>query len=152
MKKTTNIVLVFFLIIGLSSFKLVAQQTDENTHAINSYFQNVNATKALLVNTNIKNQDLAKYNALNNAELHILQSGNYNLINIKTNANSLNVGQLGNYNSYEFISFYGRNDLNFEVQQIGNNNFIQVLGENALINNMKIIQKSNFKTIIITNY
>jgi len=105
-----------------------------------------------LNNGNLTEEELRNFNAVNNAELNILQSGNYNLINVKTNSNNQNVGQVGNYNSYEFISYYGRDDLNFEVQQIGSGNFIQVLGENSLINNMKIIQKSNSKTITITNY
>lgn len=152
MKKSGNIFVLSLLIISLFSIKIAAQQTDENTLIINRYFHNISAEQAQLNNGNLTEQELRNLNAVNNAELNILQSGNYNLINVKTNSNNQNVGQVGDYNSYEFISYYGRDDLNFEVQQIGSDNFIQVLGENSLINNMKIIQKSNSKTITITNY
>jgi len=151
MKKFSVIVNYLVLIaIGLFSFKMNAQQVDENTLAINRYFQNINFEESLLTLNNKSTQ--LNYNTPNNTELNILQSGNFNVINIKSTENNQNVDQVGDYNSYDFISFYGRTDLNFEVQQVGNNNLIQVLGENSLIDNMKIIQKSDFKTITITNF
>jgi len=152
MKKIDTIFVLCLLLISVFSFKITAQQTDENTLIINRYFQNITAEQAQLNNVNFTDQEIKNYNAVNNAELNILQSGNYNFVNIQTTANSQNIGQVGDYNSYEFISYYGRDDLNFEVQQVGRGNFIQVLGENSLINNMKIIQKSDYKTITITNY
>ena len=140
MKKFSNIYSLVFLLIGISSLQINAQQSDENTFVINKYFQNINSENQLP--SNLTNENLAKYQAQNNAELNILQSGNYNYINVKTNANNQSVGQQGNYNNYEFISFYGNDNLNFEVRQIGNGNSIQILGENSIIDNMKIIQKS----------
>ena len=151
MKKFSVIVnYLVLIVIGLFSFKMNAQQVDENTLAINRYFQNINFEESLLTLNNKSTQ--LNYNTPNNTELNILQSGNFNVINIKSTENNQNVDQVGDYNSYDFISFYGRTDLNFEVEQVGNNNLIQVLGENSLIDNMKIIQKSDFKTITITNF
>lgn len=149
MKKFSNILSLGFVLIGFSFLQINAQQTDENTFVINKYFQNINSEIQL---PSTSNENLAQYGYQNSAELNILQSGNYNYINVKTNANNQNVGQQGNYNNYEFISFYGRDDLNFEVKQIGNGNSIQILGENSIIDNMKIIQKSDYKTITISNY
>jgi hypothetical protein len=151
MKKNTNTSILLAAVIALFTYNVSSQQIDENTLVINKYFQNVNAEETLPLLTNIS-QTQENLNTQNNIELSILQAGNYNIVNINSTVNSQNINQLGNSNSYEFISFYGRNDLNFEAQQIGNNNFIQVLGENSIINNMKIIQKSDFKTITITNY
>lgn len=149
MKKFSNILSLGFVLIGFSFLQINAQQSDENTFVINKYFQNINSEIQL---PSTSNENLAQYGYQNSAELNILQSGNYNYINVKTNANNQNVGQQGNYNNYEFISFYGRDDLNFEVKQIGNGNSIQILGENSIIDNMKIIQKSDYKTITISNY
>jgi hypothetical protein len=153
MKKNVNILLVVFvLIFSIFSIKTNAQQTDENTFIINKYFQNINNAQIVPTTNNYTNQNLTVNKYANNAELYILQSGNFNYVNINSGTNSQNINQVGDKNSYEFISFYGRDDLNFEAQQIGNNNYIQVLGENSLINNMKIIQKSDFKTITIKNF
>ena len=151
MKNYSKISIFLGVIISLFSLEINAQQTDENTLIINRYFQNINFEQALLEENN-SNREFSSFDSPNNTELNILQSGDFNLINIKSTVNNQSVNQLGNYNNYEFISFYGRDDLNLEVQQIGNNNLIQVLGENSIINNMKIIQKSDFKTITITNY
>ncbi|NLP58077.1 hypothetical protein [Lutibacter sp. B1] len=155
MKNNRNILLIIFLVFCVLSFKINAQQTDENTYIINKYFQNINNSEQLL-GTESKslnqNQEPINYNIANKADLNIVQFGNYNYINVKSNSINQDIGQVGNYNNYEFLTYYGRSDLNFEVQQIGNNNYIQVLGENSLIDNMKIIQKSDFKTITITNY
>jgi len=148
--KKFNIISVLFVLV-LFSLKSNAQQTDENTLIINRYFQSLNSEQILLTENNLKYAQ-SDLNTPNSTEINILQSGNFNNININSSANNQSIGQVGNYNSYEFISFYGRDDLNFEAQQIGENNLIQILGENSLINNMKIIQKSDFKTITITNY
>jgi hypothetical protein len=141
-------------IILLSSFtfQLKAQQIDENTAAINQYFQTINSQVALTDGIAVINSQSSNKNLPQNSESNIIQTGNYNYINVKTNTNNINASQIGNNNSYEFISYYGRNDLNFDILQVGNNNLIQVFGENNIINNMTIIQKSNFKTITITNY
>ncbi len=151
MKRITKITSLGILLMLSFITKINAQQTDENTLIITKYFQN-NTTAQTLGTINLTNQASANSKAITNSELNILQNGNYNLVNIKTTTNNQNIAQVGNNNSYEFISYYGRDDLNFGAQQIGNGNFIQILGENSLINNMKIIQKSDYKTITITNY
>ena len=145
-------ILIIVLFVNVFSYNASAQQMDENTYLINRYFQIASSGQNLLTENELLVSKAKTNNLVNNTELNILQAGNYNSINVKTSTNTQNVNQVGDYNNYEFISFYGRNDLNLEVQQIGNQNFVQILGENSLIDNMKIIQKSNFKTITITNY
>ncbi|WP_457616959.1 hypothetical protein [Lutibacter sp.] len=152
MKKNNTMRLLFLFIIGFS-FANVYGQADENTYIINRYFQNIsNGQEQLLTSQSLFQQSLTNTDAVNAAELNILQSGNYNAINVETSGNRLNISQVGENNSYEFITYYGRGDSNFEVQQLGNNNFIQVLGENSIIDNMKILQKSNNQTITVINY
>lgn len=150
MKKNNYIKLsLTVLFFSISSLMLNAQVSDENTFIINKYFQNVSSIESTVkqtLNTNSQKTDYAGA-----AELNILQSGNYNFISINQ-SNNMSVSQLGNNNSYNFSTYYGRNDLNIDVQQIGKNNAINIFGENSLINNMKIIQKSNNQSITINNY
>lgn len=150
MKKNNYISIVLMLFaFGFASLETYGQISDENTIAISQYFQNSNSSRGLEEKAKeTKTHNFAKYNSITN----IVQVGNYNYTNINSNANSLGVQQEGNNNNYEFMTYYGRDDLNIDVQQIGNNNSIQVFGENKIIDNLKIVQKSNFKTITITNY
>lgn len=150
--KTSHYILVLFMLLSVSFLKVTAQQVDENTKMIEKYFENINSEQILLDQDNTSSKIATNFKSLTNSELNILQKGNFNLVNIKANISNLSVNQIGNSNNYEFLSYYGRNDLTFEVQQIGDNNLVQVLGENSIMDKMKIIQKSNAKTITITNY
>jgi len=119
---------------------------------INQYFKNTVKHKTRVLNSDLKNVSILNYVISNNNLLNISQIGNNNHINVKANSNIQNINQNGNHNNYEFISYNGKKDLNFEIQQSGNYNLIQVLGENSIIDNLKIVQKSDFKRITITNY
>ena len=78
---------------------------------------------------------------------------NNNIIDIKQNGNNTEVvNQLGNKNYYSFINYYNNSPLNLNILQKGNSNNLQIYGQNSLIENMSIVQKSNSKTIIIKNY
>lgn len=143
---------ILLLVIILSFLNVKAQKTEEDKHLINSYFQNITSEQVLAFAISSNNLVKNSNNFVDARMLNIKQSGNYNLINIKAAVSNQSINQVGNNNGYEFISFYSRDGFNFEVQQLGNDNFIQVLGENSLINNMKIIQKTNAKTITVINY
>ncbi|SDY04557.1 hypothetical protein SAMN05444411_11511 [Lutibacter oricola] len=151
MKKKSFKSILYLVLFGLITFQLNAQISDDNTYIINKYFQNTTSeiNNTSLLNTN---KSVATSSKTVNSDLNILQYGNFNYVNIKASGNKLNSSQVGNNNSYEFLTYYGRNDLNIDVQQIGNSNSVQVYGENSLINNMSIVQKSNFKTITIINH
>ncbi len=153
MMKASHYILVLFLsLMSVSFLEIKAQQVDEDAQIIEKYFKNLNSEQLLNDLVNFNNEVNNTLNVFNTSKLSVLQNGDYNLIHVKSSINKLSIGQVGDYNSYEFLSYFSRDDLNLEVQQLGSNNSIQILGENSLINNMKIIQKSNYKNITITNY
>ncbi|MFK5958645.1 MAG: hypothetical protein QM495_07210, partial [Lutibacter sp.] len=125
-----------------------AQQTNEDTYIINQYFQ-LNKEALLLENnapslSNFQSQD--NFIILN-------QIGNNNEIDIKSNINdSQTVTQLGDNNYYNFINYYNNSPSNFNILQQGESNSLQIYGQNSIINNISIVQKSNFKTLVIKNY
>jgi hypothetical protein len=133
-----------FLIVSFQN--LFAQElSDENTYLISQYFQQ---SKEM---TLIEQQKKSISTNLNIVSLN--QIGDKNQIDIKSNNNnSQEVVQKGNNNYYNFINYYNSNPSNFNILQQGNSNSLQIYGENSIIENMSILQKSNFKTIIITNY
>lgn len=140
-------IIIFILCAAIEN--TYGQIYDENTAIITRYFQNSSSQeKSATITDEAQLNNFRKYKS----SVNILQDGNLNYTNINSKASELGVEQIGNNNNYEFMSYYGRDDLNFDIQQIGNNNLIQVFGENRLIDNLKIIQKSDFKTITITNY
>ncbi len=132
MKKRLLLLIVF---VGLSFYISQAQQlTDSNSALINNYFKT------------------GDYSAQVVAETFLLQLGNYNDIGVQTDEKSLiQVGQIGDYNSYFFISAFGSKDFSIDVLQQGSGNSIQVFGENELMKNATIRQTGTDKQIIITN-
>ena len=150
MKKVHYILFLPLLFLSLLSFNVSAQElTNENTYLINQYFQlNKEATSVV--------QDVNKQ-ALNytnqNTVVSLNQIGNENEIEIKSNAdNSQQITQQGNQNQYSFISYYNSNPSNFNILQQGTSNSLQIYGQNSIIENISIIQKSSAKTLIIKNY
>jgi len=128
--------------------KANAQQANDDTYIINQYFQS-NKEASLLENklpsaTNIQSQD--NITLLN-------QAGNNNIIDIKSNVNDAHtVTQLGDNNYYNSIKYYNNSSSNFNILQKGESNSLQIYGENSIIKNLGIVQKANFKTLIIKNY
>lgn len=123
-----------------------SQQIDSNTHIINQYFQ-LNKESASVVNSYIRGVQ-PQIN-----EVTLNQVGNNNKIEVKSVGNdSQGVNQVGNNNYYQFINYYNNTPSNFNILQQGNSNSLQIYGENSIINNIGIVQKSNFKTLIIKNY
>jgi len=149
MKNPHKILLMFFTL-SLTVFSGNAQGiTDENTYIINQYFQ-LNKESSLFENNNTPttNNKQAQSNFVS-----LNQVGNNNQIDIKQKGgDSQTVNQLGNKNYYNFINYYNNTPSNFNILQQGNANNLQIYGENSIINNISIVQKSNFKTLIIKNY
>ena len=65
---------------------------------------------------------------------------------------SQDVTQFGNNNDYKYYTFYNKNNTNIVVNQEGNQNSLQIFGENSLMKDATIFQKSNFKSIVIKNF
>jgi len=150
MKNTDKILFILLVLFNLSFFNGYAQQNlDENTYIINQYFQ-LNKETSLFgnINTTITNNIKAESNLL-----VFNQIGNNNEIDIKQQGADLQkVNQLGNNNYYNFISYYNSLPSNFNIIQQGNANNLQIYGENSIIKNMSILQKTDLKTLIIKNY
>jgi len=134
-----------FMIVALP-VNIIAQQTDENTLAINNYFQ-ISDEKP--VNNNPSNLDASIQSYAN-----IVQTGNENI----TYINSLQIGdqqvisQKGSQNNYEYYNYYSQENSNMIINQEGNQNSLQIFGENSLMKNATINQKSSFKSVVIKNY
>jgi len=150
MKNAHKILFILLVLFNLTFFNGYAQQnSDENTYIINQYFQ-LNKETSLFgnINTTTTNNILAESNLL-----VFNQIGNNNEIDIKQQGSDLQrVNQLGNNNYYNFISYYNNLPSSFNIIQQGNTNNLQIYGENSIIKNMSILQKTDFKTLIIKNY
>ena len=141
---------IFTILLSICIYPvLMAQISDSNTEAINQYFQaNINEPAKASQLTNQKSDR----NVGSNVE--IVQTGIENNINI----NSLQAGdeqvvtQAGQKNNYEYYNYYSKENSNMQVNQEGTLNSVQVFGENSLMKDAKINQKSDFKSIVVKNY
>lgn len=140
---------IFTILFGLLSYPvLMAQFSDSNTEVINQYFQvSVNDTKSAQTASDNANSKAGAF-------VEIVQTGIENNINI----NSLQSGdeqvvtQSGQKNNYEYYNYYSNENSNMQVNQEGTLNSVQVFGENSLMKDAKINQKSDFKSIVVKNY
>jgi len=150
MKNLKKIFLSVFCFVFAFYFQLNAQQSDSNTIVIGKYFRNI--SKKANIQNSVKNK-IVNYN--NNIESTLTQTGNFNYSYIQTsnNKSSHNVTQQGNKNSVVLLSYYGGNNyINLATQQIGNNNSIQVIGNNSIAKKLKITQRANNSAIFVRNY
>ncbi|WP_299009062.1 hypothetical protein [uncultured Tenacibaculum sp.] len=91
--------------------------------------------------------------SVDNYNLSINQLGVNNVAELKSGVRDVQlVGQKGKNNYYSFIDYYNVSPTKMNILQQGNANSLQVYGTNSLMENVKIIQKSNYKTIIVRNY
>ncbi|UMB61869.1 hypothetical protein MHL31_06670 [Lutibacter sp. A80] len=150
--KNCNRILIIIGLFFISTYLSFGQQlSDENTVIINQYFQlNNTIASNLKVNNNFI---ISNNNQQTNEIINLNQVGDYNKIDVKQiKGDNQVVKQFGDNNYYSFINYYNSNTSNLSVMQIGNSNSLNIYGQNSLIDNMSILQKSNFKTLIIKNY
>ena len=140
---------IFTILLSICIYPvLMAQISDSNTEAINQYFQvNVNQEESV---SPVKQKSSLKEGSY----VEIAQTGTENNVNI----NSLQSGdeqvvtQAGQKNNYEYYNYYSKENSNMQVNQEGTLNSVQVFGENSLMKDAKINQKSDFKSIVVKNY
>ncbi len=143
MKKIVHIVFVLILFISVNSFSQNLQ--DQNSNLIESYFQ------LQTITTEARAEIAPQLNL--GSDVTIVQNGNYNNSYIVTNAKSKqSVNQIGDRNNYEYYTYYNSSPSEVNTLQLGNNNDIQIFGQNELTKNISIIQQTNNKTLIIKNY
>ncbi len=141
--KASIILLLFIVALPIA---INAQQTDENTLAINNYFQisnekPANSNPSKLDGTIQSYADVVQTGNKNNTYINSLQSGDQQIVN-----------QKGNQNNYEYYNYYSQENSNLIINQEGNQNSLQIFGENSLMKNTIINQKSSFKSVVIKNY
>jgi hypothetical protein len=138
------------VIIVLFAFFSIALYSQEISNKNAFIITQLNTNPNYLINNNVP----SSANNLNaSSVVKLNQLGDYNTIDLKANVNdSQNVNQLGNKNNYTFINYYNTNPSTMNVLQQGNDNFLQVYGQNSIASKISIIQKSNAKTLIIKNY
>lgn len=142
MKKLfTNFILIFAF-----SVTIVAQQTDDNTLAINNYFQ--------INNKNQVNNNPSKLDVTIQSYANVVQVGRENNTYIKSlqSGDQQVIIQKGHQNNYEYYNYYSQENSSMQVNQVGNMNSIQVFGENSIMKDAIINQKGSFKSVIIKNY
>jgi len=150
MKNKYYIVGIIFAIACLKVDVVLSQEiTNDKDFITNEYFQLNNNPNFVIENNGATNSN----QKFRSSKIEINQTGNYNQADLKTKLNdSQTINQLGNKNNYTFINYYNNNPSKFNILQQGSSNFLQIYGQNSIINNISIIQKSNFKTLIIKNY
>ncbi|TXD45978.1 hypothetical protein [Polaribacter sp. IC073] len=113
----------------------------------------INSQNNLIPNNNYLTT-IAQLNISSGAnEVVLNQYGLNNVAEIyQSKQTAQSVVQIGIENYYGFVDYENSSPVNFNVLQQGNANSLQIYGTNSLINGMEIIQKSNFKNIVIRNY
>ncbi len=137
------IILAFMTVASYQGFS--QNLNDNNSEIILAYFN---------LSTSIENTDNSlSPNAQSGSEVVLSQTGNYNYAYINSGKNNKQkINQLGNRNNYEYYSYYNSNPTLVNTLQLGENNDIQIFGQNELTKNLNIIQNTNDKMIIIKNY
>ena len=137
---------ISFGLLLFASFTMHSQNLfDQNTELIQSYFSQKNSIST--------DKSPSNTGMLSKPDVYIEQTGDYNETYINSHAEKKqHITQTGNNNTFEFYSYYDSNPTTINSLQYGDNNNIQVFGQNELSKNINIIQKTNDKTLIIKNY
>ena len=90
-------------------------------------------------------------NTLNNTQgTYIVQTGNYNQVAIESQ--QMQVNQAGNYQHLYYTETSKLEPSNMNVNMEGANNYIEIYGNNSIMENMSINVQGNDRSVIIRNY
>lgn len=90
-------------------------------------------------------------NTLNNTQgTYIVQTGNYNQVAIESQ--QMQVNQAGDYQHLYYTETSKLESSNMNVNMEGANNYIEVYGNNSIMENMSINVQGNDRSVIIRNY
>lgn len=154
MKNSNFIVFSLLVVLNLISYACYSQESGFKTYIVNQH------NKVLETPYLIAESEKSNHSVINETEegsskniIIVKQIGNNNNVGIvKNEIDSQNIEQIGNNNYYNYINYYNNTPLNLNVLQQGDSNSLQVYGRNSIIDKMSIVQKSNFKTVIVKNY
>lgn len=132
MKNTATIILLFFGLMNLS-----AQQKN------NSLVDSKDLPKV--------HPETLMLNALNNTQgTYIVQTGNYNDVTIE--AQQMQVNQTGDHQLLYYTETSKLEPSNMNINMEGANNYIEIYGNNSIMENMSINVQGNDRSVIIRNY
>ncbi len=90
-------------------------------------------------------------NTLNNTQgTYIVQTGNYNQVAIESQ--QMQVNQAGDYQHLYYTETSKLESSNMNINMEGANNYIEVYGNNSIMENMSINVQGNDRSVIIRNY
>jgi len=81
---------------------------------------------------------------------YIVQTGNYNQVAIESQ--QMQVNQAGDYQHLYYTETSKLESSNMNVNMEGANNYIEVYGNNSIMENMSINVQGNDRSVIIRNY
>lgn len=146
MYRSIRILIAFLMLV---SFQAYSQSLYDGTSSlIDNYFQmNNDSGETTIISNNTTQQPT------DGSIVIITQEGNYNNSYIISQSNNKqSIIQVGDNNSYEYYTYYNSMLSEINALQYGDNNDIQIFGQNELVKNISIIQKTNNQTLIIKNY
>lgn len=121
----------------LGTLTASAQQAN-NSLANNKELQNVHPETLML-------------NALNNTQgTHVVQTGNYNEVTIESQ--QMQVNQTGDHQLLYYTETSKLEPSNMNINMEGVNNYIEIYGNNSIMENMSINVQGNDRSVIIRNY
>ena len=116
----------------------VSAQQENNSLANNKELQNVHPETLML-------------NALNNTQgTYVVQTGNYNEVTIE--AQQMQVNQTGDHQLLYYTETSKLEPSNMNINMEGANNYIEIYGNNSIMENMSINVQGNDRSVIIRNY
>lgn len=147
-------VLIIVLLVAQFFCTSIFSQEEITPSYFSSTHSNKNTPEILFNSNNNYLVDVVQIQTANSTNSVVLnQRGLYNVADIsQTNLTNQAVTQLGNKNYYSFNNYNNTSPVNLSVLQQGNANSLQIYGTNSFMDGLKIVQKSNFKNIVIKNY
>lgn len=130
-----NILSTILVLLGTLT---VSAQQENNSLANNRELQNVHPETLML-------------NALNNTQgTYVVQTGNYNEVTIE--AQQMQVNQTGDHQLLYYTETSKLESSNMNINMEGANNYIEIYGNNSIMENMSINVQGNDRSVIIRNY
>lgn len=133
MKNTAILLFTFFCV-----FTLSAQTTQASFLNDKKELQQIHPEALML-------------NALNNTQgTYIVQTGNYNEVAIESQ--QMQVNQTGEHQLLYYTETSKLEPSNMNINMEGANNYIEIYGNNSIMENMSINVQGNDRSVIIRNY
>lgn len=131
-----NILLTIFAL--LSTIAVSAQQTENSYLADKKELQKVHPETLML---NVLNATSGTY---------VVQTGNYNQVDIESK--EMQVNQAGDYQLLYYTETSKLEASNMNINMEGANNYIEIYGNNSIMENISINVQGNDRSVIVRNY